>query len=61
MEKRPMKHTKLTKTQVNEIRNWYKKRGATQRFLAAYYGVSQGQIGRIVNNQQWKPTKEKDS
>jgi hypothetical protein len=48
--------SKLTKSQVDDIRNTYKPwtRGEfSQKALAKKYGVSQTNIGFIVNQKQW--------
>lgn len=44
----------LTAAQVDEIRTRYAAGGVFQRELAAEYGVSQTQIGRIVRLVRWK-------
>jgi hypothetical protein len=48
---------KLTRPQVEEIRTRYESGGVLQRQLAKEYGVHQTQIGHIVNNKRWAPTK----
>ena len=44
---------KLTAEDVQQIRAAYGE-GATQGSLARYYGMSVGQIGRIVRGESWK-------
>jgi plasmid maintenance system antidote protein VapI len=43
-------HTKITPTQVTEIRTHYQSGGMTQRALATKYGLSQGYVSRIITN-----------
>lgn len=43
---------KLTLTQVRELKGFYEQ-GATQGALAKHYGISIGQIGRIVRGESW--------
>jgi hypothetical protein len=45
---------KLTQQDVNEIRYVYRHDGASQSQLAALFGVSQSQIGRIVRGESWR-------
>ncbi len=45
--------SKLKKQDVIEIREIYSKKIKTQKELGVIYGVSQTQIGRIVNNKRW--------
>ena len=45
--------SKLTETQVMEIRNRYKNEEITQTQLAFEYGVTPSIIGRIINNKIW--------
>lgn len=47
------KTRKLTQQQVEEIRHWAAQ-GATQSSLCRHYGMSIGQIGRIVRGEAWK-------
>lgn len=47
------KSAKLNPSQVEEIRQRYTQGGITQRELGIQYGVSQGQIYRIVRYQRW--------
>ena len=47
------KRQKLTSVEVAEIRQHYGG-GATQGALARHYGVSVGQIGRIVSGESWQ-------
>jgi len=47
-------NVKLTKEQVLEIRKLYLTGNYTQQRLADMFGVSQVQIGRIINNKSWK-------
>lgn len=51
-EKNP--NSKLTERQVKDIRNRYKQGGIYQRQLGAEFGVSQAQIGLIVNRKSWR-------
>ena len=44
---------KLTAYEVGELRRMYQE-GATQGALAKSYGVSVGQIGRIVRGESWQ-------
>lgn len=44
---------KLTQRQVNEIRLQYKNGGITCKQLGNKYGVSEGNIGLIINNKTW--------
>jgi len=44
---------KLTQQQVRAIRKRYAAGGITQRRLGDQYGISQGQIGRIVRGERW--------
>lgn len=44
---------KLSPGQVLEIRELYSE-GATQSRLARLYGISVGQVGRIVRGEQWQ-------
>lgn len=44
---------KLTLEQVQEMRRHYRD-GATQGDLSRYYGVSIGQVGRIVRGESWQ-------
>ena len=46
-------HAKLTREKVQEIRSRYSQGGICQHELAKEYGVSQTQIGNIVNNKSW--------
>ncbi len=50
---RNTKAAKLNPTQVGEIRRFYEDEGLTQGELARRYGVSVGQIGRIVRGESW--------
>ena len=45
--------TKLTQTQVDEIREKYAKGDTTQRKLAKEYGVVHSQIGNVVRRKHW--------
>lgn len=45
---------KLTANNVADIRQRYRNGGITQRELGEEYGVSQVQIGRIVNRKWWR-------
>ena len=47
-------HSKLTAVQVLKIRARYKVGNVSQTRLGQEYGVSQGQIGRIVQRQSWR-------
>lgn len=47
-------HAKLTERQVRTIRERYSQKTASQDDLAQQYGVSAGNIYRIVNNLAWK-------
>ena len=50
--RRNTKAAKLSRSQVQEIRERY-ERGETQRELGQAYGVSTGQIGRVVRGESW--------
>ncbi len=41
-------NSKLTDEQVTELRAHYKREGVTQAQLAKIYGITQGQVSRIV-------------
>jgi len=45
--------SKLTKKQVLEIRRRYTIGGITQKSLAGEYDVSQQQVSRVVNHNDW--------
>lgn len=45
---------KLTDREIEEIRQKYIPRVITQQSLADEYGVTQGMIGHIVNNRNWR-------
>jgi DNA-binding transcriptional regulator LsrR (DeoR family) len=45
---------KLTPEQVLEIRRLYSEEGWTQSRLSLTFGMSVGQIGRIVRGEQWQ-------
>lgn len=45
---------KLSNEQITEIRRKYVPRIITQQSLADEYGVTQGMIGHIVNNKNWR-------
>lgn len=45
---------KLTARQVRTIRGKYKRKVATQKELAAKYGVRQAHISRIVRGTAWQ-------
>jgi hypothetical protein len=47
-------NVKLTASQVREIRRRHKECGVFHRVLAAEYGVSRVQIGRIVCGESWR-------
>lgn len=47
------KTRKLTQGQVQEMRQFYGE-GATQGALAKHYGMSVGQVGRIVRGESWR-------
>jgi len=51
-ERKNVKASKLTPTQVMEIKARYGE-GATQGALCREFGVSVGQIGRIVRGESW--------
>ena len=51
-EKNPA--SKLTEEDVKEIRKRYKTKYISQRKLAKEFGISQTQIGRIINDTSWK-------
>lgn len=46
--------SKLTEKDVKEIRRIYKTKYVSQRKLAKKFGISQTQIGRIINDTSWK-------
>jgi DNA-binding transcriptional regulator LsrR (DeoR family) len=50
-------NTKLTDDQVIEIRERYESEPVSTRILAKEYGVSNVQIGRIINHKQRKDVK----
>lgn len=50
--------SKLSAQQVADIRAEHAKGNATQKVLAEAYGVSRGQVSRIVNNKRWNREKE---
>jgi hypothetical protein len=50
-EKHPA--SKLTETQVREIRGRYANGGITQQTLGIEYGVSKATIGYIINRKSW--------
>lgn len=45
---------KLTPEQVIEIRRLYSEENWSQPMLARYFGISGGQIGRIVRGESWQ-------
>lgn len=45
--------SKLTREQVREIRDRYSSKSASQRQLAAEYGMSQGAISLVVSLKTW--------
>ena len=47
-------NSKLTETQVREIRIKYATGGINQRQLALEYGISRQNIGDIINRKYWK-------
>jgi len=49
--------SRLTETDITEIRLRYSLGRATQTTLAAEYGVSQSHIWRILHSQAWKHIK----
>lgn len=49
------KAAKLTATKVEQMRLWYGQ-GMTQRELGARFGMSVGQVGRIVRGESWADT-----
>lgn len=51
---RSTKPCKLSRSQVNSIREIYKKTGCTQQVLADVYGVSSVTICQIINFKIWK-------
>ncbi len=46
-------NSKLTETQVREIRSRYAEGGITQEDLGIEYGVSRGAIDHIINRRTW--------
>jgi hypothetical protein len=48
------KRSKLTESNVLEIRSAYANGKANQYELAAHYGVSQGTIGFVIRRETWK-------
>lgn len=54
--KRGEKHwkSKLTDELVREIRTSYSRGGTTLKMLAAKYGVSFANIGKIVTRKNWR-------
>ena len=52
-EMKENKTRKLTQAQVEEIRYWAAQ-GATQSSLCRHFGMSVGQIGRIIRGESWK-------
>jgi len=55
-----VKSSKLTPTQVYEMRRRYEQ-GWSQGRLSREYGVSVGQIGRIVRGESWQSYGKPDS
>ena len=51
-ERKNSKAAKLTPEMVRQIRQYYAE-GATQGDLCRHFGVSVGQIGRIVRGESW--------
>jgi DNA-binding MarR family transcriptional regulator len=45
--------SKLTETQVREIRTLYANGGISQRELGVKYGVSQPAIGKLITGENW--------
>lgn len=45
---------KLTPEQVLELRTLYSEHNWSQGRLARHYGISVGQVGRIVRGEQWQ-------
>ncbi len=52
-ERKNSKAAKLTPEDVRAIRKYYAE-GATQGDLCRHFGVSVGQIGRIVRGERWR-------
>lgn len=48
------RHTKLTVTDVMQIKYFLSKKSFTTRDLAAQYGVQKGCISSIIRGQSWK-------
>ncbi len=48
---------KLNENQVIEIRKMYQNKEYSQYWIANIFGVSQGQINRIVKNISWSHIK----
>jgi DNA-binding transcriptional regulator LsrR (DeoR family) len=46
-------YRKMSRPQAHEIRRRYFAREATQAQLARLYGISQGNVSRIVSGQVW--------
>lgn len=58
---RAVKIRKLTRTEVDEIRERYKRRVVTQKDLAREYGVSRGLVAEILCGSCWnEPTDLRD-
>jgi hypothetical protein len=47
------KNSKLTETQVLQIRATYAAGGVTQKNLAKHYKVSRTQVNQIINHKKW--------
>lgn len=45
---------RLTAAQVSELRRRYSLGNVTQRTLAKDYGISPGQVHKIISKQSWK-------
>ena len=60
-QNRNKRSNKLDPTKVREIRALYGAGDHLQRELAEQFGVSESQIGRVVNRERWATSAEKTS
>jgi hypothetical protein len=50
---RDIKHSKVSREEVDEIRLWYRASGISQQALADTYGICQTQVSKIVRGLSW--------